>query len=124
MYWEALEDYNNTLIAKSMKRDTFDNIMCILHFANKLEINYERFYKIRPFFDRINAFCKHTSIDEIMIPYNGIHGDKQFIRGKPVYVLASICRVHVRLMGLYCTLSRIADVTLKYQIEALNIAQI
>ena len=90
MYWETSEDCNNALISKSMRRDTFEQIMRILHFADNMEINQDRFYKVRPLIEHLNKVCKqkeipeYTSIDEVMVPYYGKHGDKQYIRGKPI----------------------------------------
>ncbi len=46
---------------------------------------------MRPLFKNINETAlkylptsKRVSVDEIMVPYYGPHGDKQYIRGKPV----------------------------------------
>ena len=55
-----------------------------------MSINEDRFYKVRQLFEHINKVFKaikskeFTSVDELMVPYYGKHGDKQYISGKPV----------------------------------------
>ena len=92
LYWSTSEDVHNSLVANSMRRNThIDQIMKCLHFTDNMKINNDRFYKVRPIFHHLNQVMKaikpsseFTSVDEIMVSYYGRHGDKQFIRGKPV----------------------------------------
>jgi hypothetical protein len=88
MYWEESADCRNALVAENIRRDTCDAVLQLCHFVNNenLEPN-DRFAKIRPIFDNLNQAClkyvpesEHLSVDEIMIPYYGPHGDKQYIR--------------------------------------------
>ncbi len=50
----------------------------------------DRFYKVCFLFEHLNKVNKHmncreyTSVDEIMVQYYGKHGNKQFIKGKPI----------------------------------------
>ena len=73
-----------------MRRDIFEYLLSVVHFANNQEMNDDRYYKVRPIFDNLNKskiFCDNVrdfSVDEIMIPYYGRHSSKQFIRGKPI----------------------------------------
>ncbi|XP_040573820.2 piggyBac transposable element-derived protein 3-like [Lepeophtheirus salmonis] len=74
-----------------MRRDTFDQIMRCLHFSDNMQMQNDRFHKVRPIFTHMNQVMKNSkfqgkfmSVDEIMVPYYGRHGDKQYIRGKPV----------------------------------------
>lgn len=90
LYWSIAPDVHNQLISKSMRRDTFEGIMRSLHLANNMQMNDDRFFKVRPFFDMLNEAFKicdlteHLSVDETVVPYFGHHGLKQFIRGKPI----------------------------------------
>ena len=71
---------------------TFTLFLKSVHFANNEDLdNSDRFIKVRKLFDNLNESSKkympnikERSIDECMIPYYGPHGDKQYIRGKPV----------------------------------------
>ena len=90
LYWSDSPDTQNTLVVNSMRRDTFDEIMRCFHCNDNMKMNNDRFYKVRPFFDHLynanksSEKKKYYSIDEVMVPYYGRHGDKQYIRGKPV----------------------------------------
>ncbi len=90
LYWAESSDTVNQLVSRSMRRDTFDQIMRCLHFTDNMAMNEDRFYKVRPLFEHLNKVSKirncteYTSVDEIMILYYGRHRDKQYIRGKPV----------------------------------------
>lgn len=69
------------------RRDTFDAVLASMHFVdNNLLDENDRFAKVRPIFENINRQCKkycpmgeHQSVDEIMVPYFGPHGDKQVL---------------------------------------------
>ncbi|XP_068240225.1 piggyBac transposable element-derived protein 3-like [Palaemon carinicauda] len=90
MYWSETPDVFNDFVSESIRRDTFDKILRSLHFADNMKMIDDRFYKVRPFSQHHNNVSnlqfqqEFHSIDEIMIPYCGKHGVKQFIRGKPV----------------------------------------
>ena len=90
LYWSESPDVFNNLVSDSMRRNTFEQIMRCLHFADNMKMTDDRFYKVRSLFMHINKVCKPKyqqefySVDEIMVPYFGKHGDKQFIRGKPI----------------------------------------
>ena len=90
LYWSNQADVYNHLVAESMRRNRFEEIIKYLHFADNSKITADRYYKIRPLFKEINKCFKIISlspditIDETMIKYYGKHSSKQFIRGKPV----------------------------------------
>lgn len=92
MYWENSKDTHNTLVAEAISRDKFEYIMTHIHFADNLMLDKnDKFAKLRPLFDHLNKrflekACpeEHHSVDEAMIPYNGRHGCKQYIHGKPI----------------------------------------
>ncbi len=89
LYWNESHDVLYQLVSKSMRRDTYDQILRCLHFADNLKMTEDRFYKVRSSFHHVNKVNKHincgeyTSVDEIMVPYCGKHGEKQF-KGKPI----------------------------------------
>lgn len=90
MLWNEVADTRNETVCKAMRRDRFDQIMHFLHFSNNMEMNEDKYFKVRPLFQTLNAASKipplqkHLSIDEAIIPYYGRHGTKQFIRMKPI----------------------------------------
>lgn len=90
LYWSSENDTRNELIATSMPRTRFEDILSIIHF-NHIENKDDRAYKVRPLMDSINNSFKEFipqsdeySIDESMIKYFGRHPAKQFIRSKPI----------------------------------------
>ena len=99
LYWSESPDTQNKLVIDSTRRDTFEQIMRCLHFNDNMAMDGDRFFKVRPLFEHLNQANKDEkvefySIDEIMVPYYGRHGDKQYIRGKPVrfeFKLWAIC---------------------------------
>ncbi len=94
LYWQKQPDVYNELIAGSMHRDHFDEIMKFFHAADNTKLpKNDKYAKVRPLLEILNDnFLKYggvfgqgiVSIDESMIPYFGRHPAKQFIRGKPV----------------------------------------
>ncbi len=90
-YWELSDDTRNVLIANSMRRNRFEELIKYLHLSdNMLLPEGDRFAKVRPLADHLNerflAFGPHEenlSIDEGMIRYFGHHPTKQFMRQKP-----------------------------------------
>nr|CAH7752345.1 unnamed protein product [Callosobruchus chinensis] len=77
---------------ETMSRDKFEYIMTHIHFSDNLNLDEsDKFAKLRPIFDHLNkCFLKYASpeeyhsVDEAMVPYNGRHGCKQYIHGKPI----------------------------------------
>nr|CAH7713554.1 unnamed protein product [Callosobruchus chinensis] len=92
MYWENSKDSHNKLVSEAMLRDKFEYIMTHIHFSDNLNLDEsDKFAKLRPIFDHLNkCFLKYASpeeyhsVDEAMVPYNGRHGCKQYIHGKPI----------------------------------------
>ena len=91
MYWRQEPDCHNKLVANSMRRDTFDNLMRVLHFAdNQMMDPNDKFYKVRPLFDLMNKNFKKVkapqkiAIDESISKYFGPNSSKQCIRNKPI----------------------------------------
>ncbi len=94
MYCQKKPDVYNELIAGSMRRDRFDEIMKFFHAADSTKLSKnDKYAKVRPFLEILNDnFLKYgevfgpgnVSIDESMIPHFGMHSAKQFTRGKPV----------------------------------------
>ncbi len=94
LYWQKQPDVYNELIAESMRRDHFGEIVKYLHAANntKLSAN-DKFGKVSPLLKILNGnFVKYgevvrpgnVSLYEWIIPYFGRHITKQFIRVTPV----------------------------------------
>lgn len=92
MFWEEKDDTYNPMVAKSMRRNKFEEIFRYLHVVENDTIDKsDKLAKVRPFLDKLNELFmlyapieKDVSIDESMIPYFGRHGCKQFIKNKPV----------------------------------------
>ncbi|CAK1601936.1 unnamed protein product [Parnassius mnemosyne] len=92
MYWESNEDTHNLLVAKSMRRNRFEEILRYFHVADNSNLAPgDKMAKVRPLFDMLNkkflqyaVIEKDISIDESMIPYYGRHRCKQHIKGKPI----------------------------------------
>ena len=85
LYWSESPNTQNKLVIDSMRHDTFEQIMRCLHFNDNMAMDGDRFFKVRPLFEHLNQANKDKekvefySIDEIMVPYYGRHGDKQYI---------------------------------------------
>ena len=90
--WANEEDVSSQWAKDLMPKNRFLAILRDLHLADNYKIDKsDPYYKVRPYFQLLNeAFLKslpldvHLSIDEIMVPYYGRHGTKQYIRGKPI----------------------------------------
>lgn len=104
MYWQ--EQWRIPIIAEAITRDRYFQIRCSLKviFDNDIPENdrgKDRLWKVRPFLEKIKDGCMsqsrslHISVDEMMVPFQGNCGLKQYIRGKPnpvgikVFVLAN-----------------------------------
>ena len=77
LYWSNQAAVYNHLVAESMRRNRFEEIIKYLHFADNSQITADRYYKIRPLFKEINKYFKiislhpDISIDETMIKFYG-----------------------------------------------------
>lgn len=94
MYWAP--DTRNELIAESMSRNRFDEIMTVLHYNDNNELPeknsplYNKCYKIQPLVDHFRKVFKqfvlpetHMSIDEQVVPFKGQHSLKRYLPKKP-----------------------------------------
>ena len=90
MYWERSTDSRIEAVANAIRRDRFRQVHRFLHLADNSRIDDDRFYKVRAFLDALNSNFKvfkdhaYYSVDEIMVPYFGKHGSKQYMHGKPI----------------------------------------
>lgn len=102
MLWEVKPDCHNPLIADAIRRDTAVSVIKSLHFRDNANMDGDGYYKVRPILDNLNKTCskwhanfeQDYSVDEIMVPYFGRHGTKQFIHGKPIrygFKIWSLC---------------------------------
>lgn len=91
-YFDTKSDTRNDMIADSMRRNRFENILRFLHCEDNEKLNRDdKLWKIRPLINLVKANCmkyfileRQLSYDESMMKYYGKHGCKQFIRGKPI----------------------------------------
>lgn len=91
MCWERRTRY--PLICENISRDRFyhlrNNIKVVDDNAVSNEEKQDRFWKVRPFVNRIRDTClqnhrsKAVCIDEQMIPFHGQVRMRQYVRGKP-----------------------------------------
>lgn len=92
MYWESNGDVHNQMVSTAMSRNRFSAILANIHFADNNSLDPgDKFAKVRPLLDHLNAAClanfqpeQVLSVDESMVPYFGRHGAKQYIHGKPI----------------------------------------
>ena len=123
-YWLDAPDVFNPLVSDNIRRDTFDHVLDVLHFADNNTLDpTDRFAKVRPIFDILNQQSKKympqtefLSVDEIMVPYFGPHGDKQYIRGKPTrfgFKFWGLCNDggYIRHVEPYCGESTLIEKT-------------
>ena len=89
--WCNDDDVSSLWVKELMARNRFLELLKYLHLAdNKTIDSTDRYYKVRPFFQHLNAgfkfatLRKNLSVDEGMALYYGRHGTKQYIRGKPL----------------------------------------
>ena len=88
-YWSKMLRYNKVADVMPMKR--FQKIRRYIHFADNLQDDGDRYYKIRPLLESIRRNCLKVdeetrhSIDEMMVPYKGTRAGsrKQYIKNKP-----------------------------------------
>ena len=94
LYWSTELDTRNEMIAQSVRRNRFDNIIKYFHATNIFMLKQDdKFAKVCPFLDIINKNFlsysasfgpKNVSIVELMLFYFERHPSKQFICGKPI----------------------------------------
>ena len=92
MCWEMCLDSRNTIVASLFTQNRFLNVLQYLHLADNNNLNSsDKFSKVNPLLRMLNESClenfipeKNMSIDELMVPYYGRHGFKQYIQTKPV----------------------------------------
>jgi hypothetical protein len=92
MYWSVREDTGNSFVKKAMSRDTFKKITRFTYFVDSNrspDKKKDRFWKVRPLFDQLNATAKRyvkptemVSVDGAMVKHYGPHPLKQYIRGQ------------------------------------------
>lgn len=88
-YWSNFLRFDKIADIMNLKR--FQQIRRNLHFVDNLRDDGDRYYKIRPFLERVRLNClkveeeNHFSIDEMMVPYKGTRAGsrKQYIKNKP-----------------------------------------
>lgn len=92
MFWAKTTRVES--ISKNMTRDRYFTIRSHLKVTIDNEVpqnerNCDKLWKVRPILDRVKKGClslqrsKIVAIDEQMIPFTGVCGVKQFVRGKP-----------------------------------------
>ena len=99
LYWAQMDDVRNLLVVNSMRRATFDQIMRCLHFTDNMNIDEDRFYKVRPIIEHLNKTMERNkadefiSVEEIMVPYYGRHRD---------YLLRSLIHLEPECTSCVC----------------------
>ena len=84
-------DLRSDTFCTTMSRNPFFEIKAILLAANNQCLSDCRMAKVKPLYDILNEKLRQfgvvhedLNIDESMVPYNGRHSCKQFIREKPI----------------------------------------
>lgn len=90
LFWSNTNDTRNELVASTMSRNRFLEIIRHIHCAHDYDAS-DKLWKLRPFIQKLLANFKkfvrmnvNVCVDESMIKYYGHHPMKQFIRGKPI----------------------------------------
>lgn len=93
LYWSSDSALRCNMIADAMPVNRFERIRRFLHFTDNTKHdkeNTDRLWKVRAILDHLNKSFKDAvspeefqSIDEMMIPFKGNAGPKQYIRNKP-----------------------------------------
>lgn len=100
-YWSTSDDMEAPIFAKTMSRYRFKTIKRYLHVADNSNLVQSKVAKVAPLSDMLRRNCQQfgvfhevLSTDEYMIPYQGPHSAKQFIKNKPVrfgYKMWAMC---------------------------------
>ncbi|XP_050064144.1 piggyBac transposable element-derived protein 2-like [Aphis gossypii] len=102
MYWSSLPGIRMNLIADAMNVNRFGEIKRFLHFEDNTKKpdsavpSFDRYWKLRPVItmlhDSFHAAAspdEHIAIDEMIIPFKGRSGLKQYMKAKPKKIGAS-----------------------------------
>ena len=90
LYCSTSSDTDNKSVSKAISRNSFREIFSNIHIRDKIDIDIDHYYKVKPYFEILNPNFKrfmpvnNFNVNESMIPYYGMHGTKQSIRGKPI----------------------------------------
>ena len=101
-YWSAQIGLHVPFIVNAMTRNRYLQIKQYLHIAdNRNLVEGSKVAKIKPLYDRFNVALKQfgilhdkVSIDESMVPYQGLHSICQYMKSKPIkfgYKIWSLC---------------------------------
>ena len=100
MLWEQKKDCRHSnLIAEAIRRDEAEAVLKCLHFKDNTKMDGDTYFKVRPILTNLNKAAKYNigagafSVDEVMIPYFGRHGMKQYIHGNPVCYGYKVCKM-------------------------------
>ncbi|CAL4126748.1 unnamed protein product [Meganyctiphanes norvegica] len=92
-YWNS--EVEIPAVSQYMRMRRWEKIKHFLHFSDNEKViekgqpGYDRIYKIRPLLDLLNSkfneidLPEHVSCDEMIIPYAGTRGPRQYVKGKP-----------------------------------------
>jgi DNA excision repair protein ERCC-6 len=91
-YWSKQPDLGVPIVIEAMSRNRFQQIKSYIHLADNLHLQQgNKMAKVQQLYDEFNEnikkfgiFDENLSIDESMVPYQGQHGCKMFIKGKPI----------------------------------------
>ncbi|KAF2903510.1 hypothetical protein ILUMI_02677 [Ignelater luminosus] len=90
-YWSTAEDMQVPIFSKTRGRDNFRTIKCYFHVADNQKLENSEIAKVSWLSSKLTrhlqqfgVFHELLSVDEAMVPYNGHHSVKIFIKNKPV----------------------------------------
>jgi len=96
MYWSSLPGIRMNLIADAMNVNRFGEIKRFLHFEDNTKKpdhsvpGFDRYWKLRPVITMLHDSFhgaaspdEHIAIDEMIIPFKGRSGLKQYMKAKP-----------------------------------------
>ena len=90
-YWSTAADLGCEVVKGTMTKNRFQELKRYFHAVDSKNLEQSKMAKVKPVYDSLNSaltqfgfFEQKLSIVESMVPYCGHHGDKMFIRGKPI----------------------------------------
>jgi hypothetical protein len=93
-YWSADEDFDTSIVRRTMSRNRFEMMLSNLHLNDNTTIprdNKDKIYKIRPFvinmktqFDLLHHGTRELAVDESIILFKGRSSLKQYNPKKPI----------------------------------------
>ena len=91
-YWSSQIDLHVPFIANAMTRNRSLQIKKYLRVAdNRNLVEGSKVAKIKPLYNAFNVALKQfgilhgrLSIDELMVPYKGLHSIRQYVKSKPI----------------------------------------